>query len=174
MTNKVEDINRLIKLISEYTNKLKELIDMYNSQKRRKNMVILYGGLIFIIIYAIGLSYFSNDSFRHFILESGSGIIILIVALMALIGFISYVMFSFFKENRNRTDILDEIILTQKQLNQLISIGSQSREHMLSKDDGFVILEFDLKLTEAENIISRANRIPSINRIFHSTFGNPF
>ena len=175
MINRIEDIDRIIKLVNEYSNKLKELIDLYNTQRKRKTMLIFYGGILFVIVYALVFSYLTNYSFRDFLSKTGIGIIIMVVALLGLLGFISYYMFNFFKESRSRTDIVDEIILTQKQLSHLISIGSQTREHLLTKNDGYVILELDLKLTEAENITSRALRIPYVkNMIEKDKVNNSF
>jgi len=81
---------------------------------------------------------------------------------IGLMSFLGYFMNSYIKENRSNLDIIDEMKLVRRQLKDLIRIGSQSREYLFNLRTSYLQLEIDLKLTEAEDIISRVNKIRSM------------
>ena len=161
-----EEIDRIIKLLNEYTVKLKSLLNLYQAKNRRRLMMLLIFSTSFVTMYGFTFFYFQlkyDTQLRYdtsyetqFIL----GFIIFSVFILLM-----FFMYTYLNESRNKRDISDEMMLIKNQLKQLIEIGSQAREHLINRDS-FALLEIDLKLVEAEDIINRSYRIVSVRNIF--------
>lgn len=156
----IEEIDRLVKLINDHVIKLKELNNLYQMHIKRRLMLMFYASIVLIAVWSVSFIYMDSYEFRRSVgVFYGLVFIIFIIIFMLIVG---YFMINYLKDNRNRRDIIDEIILVQKQLKQLIRIASQYREHIFKDENSFLLFEIDLKLTEAEDIISRVKRIHQV------------
>ena len=165
-----EEIDRIIKLVSEYTSKLKNLLDLYQEQQKRRLLMIFIFSISIIMIYGIVFFYVQSRYSINYSSYSTYNLVIgfMVIAVFSLFGYFTY---SYIKESRNKSDIVDEMRLIKKQLSQLIIIASQTREHIVDRNS-FALLEIDLKLTEAEDMISRVNRISTIKKQSMDTNAN--
>ncbi len=145
------EIDRILKLINEYILKIRDLLQLYETQKRRRMTILIFAGFFFIIIYSAIMIFSQYDLKIDVILYSGIGVVFIMILTI-------FFMLNFLRDSRNRKDILDELSLLRRQLSKLVTIASQAREHLPNKE--YVLIEIDLKLTEAEEIISRIHRLP--------------
>ena len=147
------DVDRIIKLVEEYTNRLKDLINL-NQLQRKNSLTFMFTTVIaFIIVYAFGFIYFQYD-FE----SSNINMYFIFFGVLCIVIFYTYFFLYYYRSKRNNRDLKDEAILIKKQLVQLVKLASQTREHMIHYSDNLAILEIDLKLTEAEDLVERANR----------------
>lgn len=149
--NGKEDLDKLIELLDEYSTRLKKLIMAYRNQKRTQLMYLSILSF-FMIIFFLGLYYFTQIQTDYSIRYES--VLYLIIPIATLVYFSLY----YLRGRRNDLDIRDETILIYKKLSQLIKITSQTREHIISVSD-ISLLAFDLKLTEAEDSLERAEKV---------------
>ena len=148
------DVERIIKLVNEYTFRLKELIQAYQQQRKNRINFFITTLIGFLIIFGLFFIYFQFETNS---ISETKYMISIIVVVTSVIGLILFSYLNFQKSSRNSIDIIDEAHLIRKQLRQLIRIASQTREHIINFES-LALLEIDLKLTEAEDMIERANR----------------
>uniref|UniRef100_UPI0040499532 hypothetical protein n=1 Tax=Gelidibacter sp. TaxID=2018083 RepID=UPI0040499532 len=148
------DSERIVKLVNEYTVRLKELINFFQLEKKNRFNIILSISISILIIYGLLFFYFQ---FGKSEISNEKYLLSIAVVIAAILILLLYTLINFQKGKRNSNDIKDEAYLIRKQLKQLVQIASQTREH-LKHFDNLVLLEIDLKLTEAEDMIDRANR----------------
>lgn len=148
---KFDNLDRIIKLINEYCIKLKDLLGLLQLQKKRKVIFLLFAIFIFLGVYTLVLYYFKYE-------ELFDSLSIIAIGLFLSFIILGLFMYAFFRQTRNSRDIIDDIRLVSRQLAQLVRMLSQTREHMIDKNDFLIQLEIDLKMTEAEDLLDRTDR----------------
>lgn len=137
------DSERIVKLVNEYTVRLKELINFFQLEKKNRFNIILSISISILIIYGLLFFYFQ---FGKSEISNEKYLLSIAVVIAAILILLLYTLINFQKGKRNSNDIKDEAYLIRKQLKQLVQIASQTREH-LKHFDNLVLLEIDLKLT---------------------------
>lgn len=158
------DSERIINLFREYSSRLNELIDIYQAARKSTlnwmTKISVLMTLFSVLIYSI-VSFFKSERLADFVGENEDFLYLLfpifVISIIMIYPFSSHSL-SINTKDRSSRDIKDEARLIKRQLEHLIRIASQTREHS-SNLDTLTLLEIDLKLTEAEDVIKRANRI---------------
>lgn len=155
-----QELYKHLRLLEHYTRNLQDLIDLYNAQRKRKMMVRLFDGFIFLFFIAIGLMCGTSIKMAggfHFSHYIAAGIIMVIIVFAAVV---TNYFASFFHQYKDDGCLKDEMIATENQLHKLIINCSQIDDHLLTSETDFLLkVDFDLKLTNAENVMRRIQRI---------------
>lgn len=145
-------IDELTVILSEYSSKLTELISNYLKLTRKKRITGIFG--VYGILVLLAAIYFVLD------IKEYNLIVVISMSASALTIIISiFFSISLIKDAKSNSESLDEITLVMKQLEDLTKLLAQEREHSISSDNTLAKVRIDLKLTEAENIIQRAQGV---------------
>ena len=123
---KTSDVDRIIKLVEEYTHRLKDLINLNQLQRKNRLMLMFISAVAFIIVYGLGFIYFQFDYN-----ENKLNSYFIFFGILFFVLFYAYFLLYFLRSKRNVRDLKDEAILIKKQLVQLVKMASQTREHMI-------------------------------------------
>ncbi|MFT8518986.1 hypothetical protein [Acetobacter syzygii] len=140
-----KDMDKLMKLIEEYSDKLRSICDVYLTERRkRQQMVIL---LIFIAIPALYAASFSTLIFLNYLGGGHHNIIDLMIPFLVLSVSTPFAIIISNRKTRNLYDA-HQIALT---VEKLLRTASQYGEHSIQTlGDKF---EFDIRLAEAEAVL---------------------
>lgn len=153
-----EERDLILKLLAEYTTKLKTLVEEQNRLQRIK-ISLLVATIALPFALFIALAYLSDG---HYDLGTGlveSGAVPLLVApvIFLLFSLAVFSLFSLFAAaSRNAASVRYEVQLLHRQIGELVGRASQLEEH--AELSSAYRLEFRLRLIEAQGVLDLAER----------------
>lgn len=153
-----EERDLILKLLAEYTTKLKTLVEEQNRLQRIK-ISLLVATIALPFALFIALAYLSDG---HYDLGTGlveSGAVPLLVApvIFLLFSLAVFSLFSLFAAaSRNAASVRYEVQLLHRQIGELVGRASQLEEH--AELSSAYRLEFRLRLIEAQGALTLAER----------------
>jgi len=154
----------LVELLTEYTNKLHRYLEYETDRRRRRTstsralLIGVLSGLAMGVPLAI---YFETSGAFNAAVDASLPLMITLAALLLCsIGAISYLVVNIYGPWRTSSQIPHEALTIAKILERIVARSVQLADHNRSGMD----LKFDIKIAEAQAVLSRFNALASPGR----------
>lgn len=145
-----EELDRLLNLLSEYTNRSKSIYDELSTRKRRLRFNVAL--LVTAIYIVIGAIYLGQEVFHSELTRAYFYFISMFAATLILLGLVLKIIFKIKFSNES---LSESLWITRKQLKSMISFLSQYLEH---KSLSYIRKEeIKLRIIEAEEVLKVTN-----------------